>query len=72
MLMIFCRKPIKNKHSAGDTQQISIKASTVKRALPRQQAVVSGEVVILELDHIQIGVVILAGLEERMKIRFKY
>lgn len=36
--------------------------------LPGQQAVVSGVVVILEVDHIQLRVVILTGLRERTEV----
>lgn len=37
-------------------------------ALPGQQAVVSGVVVILEVDHIQLRVVILTGLRQRTEV----
>lgn len=37
-------------------------------ALPGQQAVVSGVVVILEVDHIQLRIVILTGLRERTEV----
>lgn len=38
------------------------------KILPGQQAVVSGIVVILELEHVQLRIVILTSLQERMEI----
>lgn len=41
-----------------------ITGTCVDKVLPGQQAVVSSIIIILELDHIQLRVVILTGLDE--------